>query len=243
MNKELMMLFLIGHMLGDYYLQSNRMAIKKESSFLYLLLHGILYTAAMALVILPVYSFDLLVFSLTVSGVHFLIDLIKFIIVVDHKYESKMFVIDQLLFLLTIFIMLFFIEYVNLDIRYVDFIYRLDHQHITLILKVSLLILLIMKPTSVMIRQVLYNYAPVNLENNDYGHKNAGSLIGILERLLIALLLTLNQFVVIGFVLTAKSITRYDKITKDPQFSEYYLLGTLLSILMVVVSYFVIMYL
>lgn len=32
-----------------------------------------------------------------------------------------------------------------------------------------------------------------------------------------------------GLVLTAKSIARYDKISKDQTFAEYYLLGTLLS--------------
>ena len=43
--------------------------------------------------------------------------------------------------------------------------------------------------------------------------------------------LSLGQYSALGLVLTAKSIARYDKITKDPDFAEYYLLGTLMSVI------------
>ncbi|WP_207719860.1 hypothetical protein [Clostridium algidicarnis] len=69
------------------------------------------------------------------------------------------------------------------------------------------------------------------------GHPNAGALIGILERCIILLLLSVGQYSAIGFVLTAKSIARYNKIADDPKFSEYYLLGTLLSTMLVIVAY------
>ena len=39
---------------------------------------------------------------------------------------------------------------------------------------------------------------------------------------------------------TAKSIARYKKIADDPEFSEYYLLGTLLSAMLVIGTYMVI---
>lgn len=68
-------------------------------------------------------------------------------------------------------------------------------------------------------------------ENNDKkGLDNAGSKIGKLERLITFILASAGQFGTIGFVLAAKSITRYDKMTKDPAFGENYLLGTLASI-------------
>ncbi len=37
----------------------------------------------------------------------------------------------------------------------------------------------------------------------------------------------------IGLVLTAKSIARYDKISRSSTFAEYYLIGTLASLIMV----------
>ena len=71
-------------------------------------------------------------------------------------------------------------------------------------------------------------------ENNLKEDKNAGRLIGTLERMIIVILISLKQYSAIGLVLTAKSIARYDKITKDAAFAEYYLLGTLLSTLSVI---------
>lgn len=48
-----------------------------------------------------------------------------------------------------------------------------------------------------------------------------------------------GQYAAIGFVLAAKSVARYDRISKDQVFAEYYLLGTLLSTLLVMGTYFV----
>ncbi|MDD2201375.1 MAG: hypothetical protein PHQ21_03440 [Firmicutes bacterium] len=57
----------------------------------------------------------------------------------------------------------------------------------------------------------------------------AGRVIGILERWMIVTFVVLNQFGSIGLILTAKSIVRFSKFDKNPQFAEYYLLGTLYS--------------
>lgn len=65
------------------------------------------------------------------------------------------------------------------------------------------------------------------MTNEEKGYPNAGALIGILERCIILLLLYMGQYSAIGFVPTAKSIARYNRIADDPKFSEYYLLGTL----------------
>ncbi|MBP3701451.1 MAG: hypothetical protein J6I64_06150 [Lachnospiraceae bacterium] len=59
---------------------------------------------------------------------------------------------------------------------------------------------------------------------------DTGSVIGKLERLIIALLVLANQWGAIGFVLTAKSIARYKQIGEDKNdFAEKYLIGTLAS--------------
>lgn len=65
-------------------------------------------------------------------------------------------------------------------------------------------------------------------------------MIGVLERCIILLMLSVGQYAAIGFVLTAKSIARYNKIGEDARFSEYYLLGTLLSTLLVIGMYLII---
>lgn len=51
------------------------------------------------------------------------------------------------------------------------------------------------------------------------------------EKIIILILLNVNQYSSIGLILTAKSIARYDMISKDQEFAEYYLIGTLFSLL------------
>ena len=50
----------------------------------------------------------------------------------------------------------------------------------------------------------------------------------------------MNQITAIGFIYTAKSITRFKEIEESKGFAEYYLIGTLFSILYVVVAYLII---
>ncbi|MCL2141676.1 MAG: hypothetical protein FWH46_02190, partial [Methanimicrococcus sp.] len=65
----------------------------------------------------------------------------------------------------------------------------------------------------------------------------AGSVIGTLERLLMGIFIGIGQFAAVGLIMTAKSVARYDRISKNSQFAEYYLIGTLYSILVTVIAY------
>lgn len=60
----------------------------------------------------------------------------------------------------------------------------------------------------------------------------AGRAIGTLERWIMTIFMALGQYSAMGLTLTAKSIVRFSKIEKDPAFAEYYLLGTLYSMLL-----------
>lgn len=61
------------------------------------------------------------------------------------------------------------------------------------------------------------------------GETAAGKYIGILERILIITLAATNTISAIGFVFTAKSIARFNEISDNRRFAEYYLIGTLIS--------------
>ena len=56
-----------------------------------------------------------------------------------------------------------------------------------------------------------------------------GATIGVLERLLIVTLLLVGAEAAIGFVIAAKTIARF-RLLDDRDFAEYYLLGTLASV-------------
>lgn len=114
------------------------------------------------------------------------------------------------------------------------------------LLQWGLMFLLLGKPTNLIIRElngkekikqlVQTDQVPVLKASDRYPeYVNAGSLIGTLERLLIAIMILLGQYAAIGLIFTAKSITRYDRISKDPSFAEYYLVGTLMSALFAIV--------
>lgn len=113
-----------------------------------------------------------------------------------------------------------------------------------------LMVLLLGKPANLVIRelngkgnirqpQVPTPVPVLDMPKREPEYQNAGSLIGTLERYLIAIMLLLGQYAAIGLIFTAKSITRYDRISKDPSFAEYYLVGTLMSTLIAIITVFV----
>jgi hypothetical protein len=59
------------------------------------------------------------------------------------------------------------------------------------------------------------------------GIANAGTYIGFLERILIVTFIFVDQYVAIGFLVTAKSIFRFESLTVEN--TEYFLIGTFLS--------------
>lgn len=60
--------------------------------------------------------------------------------------------------------------------------------------------------------------------------KKLGIRIGIIERMLVMIFVASGQFAAMGLILAGKSLARFEDL-KDKEFSEYYLLGTLLSFL------------
>lgn len=100
-----------------------------------------------------------------------------------------------------------------------------------------LFIIIIFKPVNENFKIFFGKYAPK--EFNDKGNtvEGAGALIGNLERLLVAILMYYGQYGAIGLVFTAKSVTRFEKISKEPSFAEYYLIGSLYSMICVLILY------
>ncbi|WP_022963743.1 hypothetical protein [Halopseudomonas pelagia] len=90
--------------------------------------------------------------------------------------------------------------------------------------------LFVLHPTSALIAQLLRPWLNHTDLSNEASLKNAGKLIGFLERFLILTFVLLGQWSAIGFLLAAKSIMRFnDTHTARRPVSEYVLLGTLLS--------------
>jgi hypothetical protein len=68
------------------------------------------------------------------------------------------------------------------------------------------------------------------------GLANAGKWIGILERMLILIFMIQDQYGAIGLLITAKGLLRFSESDRQEEKTEYVLIGTLLSVLMAIVT-------
>lgn len=99
----------------------------------------------------------------------------------------------------------------------------------------SFIFLIITKPINIIFKLYFERYQ-VELEDTS-SISGAGAMVGNLERLIIGIFLILGQYAAIALVFTAKSIARYDMISKNQGFAEYYLIGSLFSMISVLVNY------
>lgn len=242
----------IGHIIADFYIQSTEMAEKKEEKIGWVFLHILSYWVSMLIVMLPFLSWDMCAIA-TIAGLgHGVIDLGKYLYKKFRKKENQVrldrntFVVDQILH----FFCLFFISYAVAVMKIEIVELKCIKQFFTIIqiseeklLAAVLAVLLIYKPADILIQKILKTYRPISdIKNNKIITKdnNTGRIIGMTERTIMLVFLAIGQYSSVGLVLTAKSIARYDKISKEKDFAEYYLLGTLLSTIIVVLSSFII---
>jgi hypothetical protein len=168
---------------------------------------------------------------------HFCIDWLKFAYQKSNFYQdvrrSSVYVVDQILHVLSIITICKYYNSSSLEILSIGS-YAISQYF----LKYLLMFLLIFKPVNVTFAKLFAKHKPLSSKSDQAQDDiQTGKIIGNLERLLVLILLTVNQYAAIGLIFTAKSITRYDKISHDKAFAEYYLLGTLFSILSTLIIY------
>lgn len=251
MFKDYFMLLFFAHIVGDFYLQTNTIAKKKKQNFLWVLLHGLSYWIVVLAVSIPVMSLQVALFGSLSAVVHIMIDIAKYLYI-SKKAEKRLqipgterniFFFDQTLHLLGIMFIAYFYVILGNTMSVNDNIeqfFQTMGMSAKLLLTWAVILSTIHKPANIAISLLLTPYKPESKDDvSNLMDKKAGRFIGTLERIIIVFLIFLKQYSAIGLVLTAKSIARYDKITKDPVFSEYYLLGTLLSTLVVIFISFI----
>jgi len=212
-----LILLLICHLLSDYYFQSQKMADRKDQDKKVLGLH-ILYVA-LPLIVVSFCHLDLWWICFVILLTHAAIDFLKPIVQKQLKLPTAWtFALDQVLHIgiLTCLVLMGAkngTTYLPLDT-----------------LNLIFYVLLVGKPSNIAFKILFAKYQPTSKKKMDT-ITGAGSMIGFLERLVIGACLVYGQFASIGLVFTAKSIARYNKISENPAFAEYYLIGSLFSIL------------
>ena len=225
------------HLLADFLFQTSAYSEKKRKILKSLLLHCLIYFIVFEIVLLPILEFKkAFLLGMIISVLHFFINFTK------NKLEKSfpqrrlqiwIFSINQLIH----FALLIGMNYIfNLENSVSNLYLKLEgyENFKTIILYISVFSI-IFEPASVLIRKLFISISPKTYPKAYSEELKAGNIIGKLERTIIAILLLNNQFGLIGFVLTAKSIARFKQM-EDKNFAEKYLIGTLTSFLIVLIT-------
>lgn len=257
-----LLLLVTSHFLADFTCQPYKLSEKKKNSVLFLLLHSLIYSVLTFFVCLLFgNTLQVIFFGIAISVSHILLDFIK--IKLDKKYNNVKytffsFIIDQVLHIAILFVISLFLNKFNtignfLIIKPYNFLNLrfFGNTYLNKIFRIILAVIVVGSPSSVFIKHffnfifrnnttqtqevnfdILVTTQTKNVCQEDADNK-AGSVIGILERLLVLVLGLMGLYASIALVLTAKSIARF-KLLEDKSFAEKYLVGTLLSMLIAI---------
>jgi hypothetical protein len=258
-NGLLYLVILSAHLAGDFYFQTTALADKKEKNYSSLLLHSLIYMVFVVLVFL-VFETPWW-FLLIAAASHWLIDSGKWLLRNTKLLKTRLFILDQLLHLITLLLLTMLTP--ELEIRpWLSFLPETLWAWLALLLlilrpvNVSVDILFSKYATAAKEESKRQNIVE-DLKRRDAGQiatselsehhsdnlkeplevEGAGAWVGALERIITVLFAFMGQFAAMGLLMAAKSMARYDKISKGPAFAEYYLIGTLFSILSAIVAY------
>lgn len=235
------------HILGDFIFQSNEMVKRKEKNDLKeQLKHG----GIIGILMFPLFFIyeikEYMTLIIFVVITHILIDYIK--IMIGDRYRSKkskfiLFIGDQILHFILIIYSLKIIELIPLfknglkkslwGEAIVNF-FELSNQNMLLINKfmwLNLVVFSVMFIGGIIVGIVLNGLKP---KEETMKH---GVIIGRLERLLILILLMFGNYTGITVIIGLKTLTRFKEIGENKAFGEYYLIGTLTSILISLIGY------
>lgn len=218
MNTLLFANLLAAHLLGDFLFQTDTLCEKKKSGkakskFLYI--HAFIIAI---LAFVAGNSWNFWPWALLIGISHLLMDLLK---CYQKDHTLLWFTIDQLFHLAVIIVVSYFAAENWQPYHFLS-------EDMGLRLPVFLCAALIcIKPANILIKLILEKYDISIPKSSGKEMKNAGALIGSLERLLSLVLIIMGQFEAVGFIIAAKSILRFRDYERAK--TEYVLAGTLLS--------------
>jgi hypothetical protein len=251
----LLMAFL-AHALADFVFRKAPSLKQKETLDIpFIARHGIIVTGLTFLLMIGYGFINALFFSLLVGLTHFLIDMLKTSLTQKRGkgFELGAFLIDQALHLFVIaWIAHGFHFYLTPTFLNFIRIFGLDPWVFAELPWGSILANLVIYMYVAfggavfmrMVLEVIYQKVPEDQKNKvlSGGIEEAslqvvgtGRIIGILERTLVFALFMMNQVPAIAWIIAAKSLARFRNLN-EKGFAEYYLIGTLMSVLIAVVG-------
>ncbi len=229
---------LAGHVAADFYVQTNTVAQGKQDRRSLLVVHCIAYGLCLTLfsaLVFPAEAF--LIAGLLFFVTHAALDFLKVELEKRKILSSfKLFSIDQVCHVIVCFgaVLCFYSDQSagGLLSWARDLV---GSEALSAMLSIALALLVSWRPASIAIQHLLSSVRKdgecgVSAEDDACAaEQRAGRWIGVLERTIVVVLTMYGQFGAIAFVLTAKSIARFNKLSEDKDFAECYLVGTLAS--------------
>lgn len=222
---------LAAHLLADFYFQTDRMAGRKHEKAAWGFFHALVVLVVFLAVCLALYRPGAAVLAaLAVGATHLIIDLSRAAWNRRHTKPLQRlasFAADQLLhgaILAAVWLAARpFLSGLGLRLA-------ASPTARTAVL-IAVLLLGLCKPASILVRLMLDAVAGETAADKSKAvpDANAGTVIGILERIITSVLILCGQYGAVGLVLTAKSVARFKQL-EDRDFAEKYLIGTLTSL-------------
>ncbi len=239
-SASLLILLVVGHVLGDFLLQTRWMARQKERHWGVLFLHAALVLVAHAAVLWPFLSGRLVVGLLGLSVLHLVFDAARARAFGPWGASLGAFFVDQILHLGAVFVLW------RLVVNWTGGVaaeWSPSVAWLTWYARWSVVAAAYVfngRGATRIVRGVLERFpravpADADGSGNEY---EMGRTIGNLERYLALTLVLFNQWAALGLIMAAKSIARFPEFTgqRHKDFAEYYLIGTLTSVLVALAS-------
>lgn len=208
---------LLAHLLTDFILQPTKWIVSRNSKHfrsVHLYLHGAI-TAVVAMLFIGVqYWFVVLIILLS----HTLIDGWK-----SYRGDKiKYFLLDQSMHLLIIAACWYFTFLNGGNLKAVWNVINTKNFWI-----IATAFVFVSQPSGILIGQLTKKWRAQIPNGDSLG--DAGKWIGVIERVIILTLVLHHQYALVGLLLTAKSLLRFNEPNRLEVKTEYLLIGTLIS--------------
>jgi len=239
------LVLLVAHIVGDFILQTDVAAHRKNASIRGLALHSLVYATCMtcaSFALFPLRNAWIVALALSLS--HFAVDWAK-AMTTGKKPERDsvvLFVLDQFLHVVAIMVLARIFQPNAMEYAYPMglLLEYATYEQVRATIGILLIYLVCFQPAAVFIKKLLQK--PMGVDNAKVSAKstqeNTGRLIGILERFTILTLGLMGQLGAIGLIIAAKSLARFSQLA-DKDFAERYLVGTLASVLIALVCAYI----
>lgn len=237
---------LLAHLAGDFLLQPSWLVRNKGRQTSALLLHGLVHyllawAALLAFAPITAGSWRNQLIVLIYAALHIAIDRLKCALAARNSPRDSwvLFSADQLVHLAVLAVATVLLARIGWSAAIAAF--ALAPETRIRVLGVGIVYLAVVFGGGYFIRAVTRGLAP-GASGASLQLGNAGLYIGWIERFLIITAIGMQSPALVGLILTGKSIARLPEF-KEARFAEYFLIGTLLSMLLSVVGGIILLYL